>query len=539
MEIKKCGLYIRVSTFEQAQVEEGSLKNQELALKAFIEVKNRSGGDKWIIVDTYIDDGWSAKDTNRPQYQRMIKDVRCGKINAVLCTALSRIYRSTTDLLSTVKWFKENKIEFLCLKERVDTSDAMGTFNLTLFGAVNQLEREQTSERTRFNMLARARRGLSQGCHITGYDLDPDKKGNLIPNKEEAQLVNHIFDTYLSRGSILTTVKIINEKGYVSKRFTSIKTGKEHGGKKFCYTSVHNILTGYAYIGKREINKMNKAKNQTELSEDQRYALCNAVWPPIVDEKKFQKAQALLADNLKHKNNGAAPTKHSYLFNGELLYCHKCGSRMEGRNAHGKKNKAYYYYCCVNSECRFRVPEVELEVTVQKIIIAAFTKQPMLNKITYKLNTKLIAQLPEMREEKRRTTEELDVLKRQAKKIMDSYLDIENGKLFVEQHLAELDEKRILVKNRLQALDIEIESLEHESIDETRVKKLFGAFEEIFKDNIKFYQKRILLKWILKNIRIGSEALSIGIDSGRFRSDITQVLRGDMIPEVPRGSLIF
>ncbi len=537
MEIKRCGLYIRVSTGEQAKVEEGSLKNQRLALEAFVNSKSGIDGSKWIITDTYIDEGRSAKDTKRPQYQRMVEDIRRRIINAILCTALSRISRSTRHLLEMVEWLNNQKVDFISLKEQFDTTTAQGKCFLTIMAALNQFEREQTSERTRFNMFARAQRGLSHGCYITGYDLDPDKKGRLIPNQEEANLVNLIFDTHLSSGSILRTAKIINDKGCVSKKFTSIKTGKDHGGKKFCYTSVHNILTNYAYIGKREINKMNKAKDQAGLPEDQRYSICNAVWPAIVDEKKFQNVQELLADNLKHKNNGAAPTKHSYLFNGELVYCEKCGSRMEGRSTHKHKG-IYYYYFCVNKDCRFRVRENELEAAIQKIIIAVSSRQPTLSRITNRLNERLVAQLPEMREEKHRVEAELEALNSQAKKIMNSYLSVENGKEFVEKHLAELDGKRVLLKNRLQGLEAEIDSLQRESIDEARVKGLFGCFEEIFKDNIKFYQKRILLKWILRNVRINTEELSLGIDSNRFRSDITQILRGDMIPEVPRGSQI-
>ncbi len=109
MTMKLCGLYIRVSTEKQASVEEGSLKNQDYLLTQHIELKSKLGNERWAIVERYVDDGRSAKDTNRPAYQRMITDVESGRINTVLCLALSRISRSTKDLLEMLEFFQKQK----------------------------------------------------------------------------------------------------------------------------------------------------------------------------------------------------------------------------------------------------------------------------------------------------------------------------------------------------------------------------------------------------------------------------------------------
>src|ERR1035437_3215263 len=97
--IHKCGLYIRVSTDEQAQVEEGSLKNQQDRLQRFVLEKNRTAeefqtGDEWIVFKKYQDEGRSAKDTNRPEYQKLVADIDAGQVNALVFTELSRISRS-------------------------------------------------------------------------------------------------------------------------------------------------------------------------------------------------------------------------------------------------------------------------------------------------------------------------------------------------------------------------------------------------------------------------------------------------------------
>ena len=72
MKTRKCGLYIRVSTLRQASVEDGSLKAQEAKLKAYINYENSNKGN-WEIYDIYREEGRSAKNLNRPQFQRLMQ----------------------------------------------------------------------------------------------------------------------------------------------------------------------------------------------------------------------------------------------------------------------------------------------------------------------------------------------------------------------------------------------------------------------------------------------------------------------------------
>jgi site-specific DNA recombinase len=90
----KIGIYLRVSTEEQALVIEGSLDSQKYRLQNFVEIKNMQESNWGKVVEIYSDEGISAKDTRRPSFQRMIKDVRNGKINLILVTDLSRLSRS-------------------------------------------------------------------------------------------------------------------------------------------------------------------------------------------------------------------------------------------------------------------------------------------------------------------------------------------------------------------------------------------------------------------------------------------------------------
>lgn len=151
--------------------------------------------------------------------------------------------------------------------------------------ALAEFEREVTSERTREAIIARAVRGLWNGSRILGYDLDPDKKGYLISNEKEKVIINFAFDTYLQHGAIHATVKAMNENGFRTKQYES-RYERSHPAREFTYSTVRHVLTNYAYIGKKEVNKKKKIQDQEKLPEEERYKIVDAVWPLIVDEEK-------------------------------------------------------------------------------------------------------------------------------------------------------------------------------------------------------------------------------------------------------------
>ena len=181
----RCGLYTRVSTDSQAEVKDGSLDTQLDLLQRYVELKDNSTGEDWIVAETYREEGKSGKDTARPEFQRMLHDIQNQEINAVVCTKLDRVSRSLIDLLEFHKYLENLGVTFISLSESWDTSTPMGKFALTITAAAAQLEREQTSERTKEKMLWRAESGLSNGGQILGYDLDRENPGIPVPNPKE------------------------------------------------------------------------------------------------------------------------------------------------------------------------------------------------------------------------------------------------------------------------------------------------------------------------------------------------------------------
>ena len=537
--MKRCGLYIRVSTERQAKVEEGSLKNQDQLLTQHVEIKSKISGEEWLVVDRYIDEGKSAKDTKgRPAYLRMMHDIEKGHVNTIICTALSRISRSTRDLLDMVDYFKVKQVDFICLKEDFDTTTAQGKCFLTIMGALNEFEREQTSERTRSNMFARAERGLWNGGQLLGYDLNPGKKGYIIPNEKEKAIVNLCFDTYLECGSVQKTGEIVSSKGYHTKEYTA-RDGKFHAGKRFGYTPMLKLLTNLSYIGKREINKNWMRKPQDSLPEERRYKVVDAMWELIVDKEKFNKVQKLLQDNNQHKYNGAKPNKHFYLLNGGVLHCHKCGSVMEGRSAYGRQRKAaYYYYRCKNKDCRFNLPETEIENAIKEGMRGVAGNDSILNKIVDKTNARLEKELPRLSDRKQKLHKELESLTSKAGYIMEKYIGVEEGGEFVKEGLAKLSQRKRLIQNEIDTFEILINDIERESIDKDFISQLLGSFGEIYKDDLKPYQKKKLLYSTLKRIEFSDKLLRVGVPLDPSAAKTDDYLRRDVSSIIPSGSQI-
>lgn len=491
--MKRCGFYIRVSTDRQAKIEEGSLKNQDHLLTQHVEIKNKLGSEPWTIVDRYVDEGRSAKDVNRPAFQRMMDDVKTGRINAILCLALSRISRSTRDLLDLVEFFTQHNVDFISLKEDVDTTTPMGRLLLTFMGGLNQFEREQTGERTRAAFLARAERGLWNGGHLFGYDVDPNRKGYLIPNENEKAIVRFIFDTYLETGSVYRVKEILNEHGYKTKSYTS-RRGKIHPACRFSHGRVYQLLTNPSYIGKKEINVSN-GKNESKL--------VHAVWPALIDENKFYEVQRLLKENCKSHNNGCVSTKHFYLLNGGLLHCHKCGSMMEGRNGHGHKGRtAYYYYFCKNKDCRFKLPQFEVENAIAALIGKMAQDNRILPKVVAKLNQRLKKHLPDLKRNKQSKETELQSVTEEAERLLAKGDWSTEGKVFIDEQLKQLGSKRKCLESDLEGIRTEMRMMDNREVDETSVRTMLQQSESAFFDEMKPYKRKELLQATIKRFEI-------------------------------------
>lgn len=226
---KVAALYTRVSTRRQA--DEGySLSAQRRTLTEWVEQRGYKPA-------YYEDAGISAKDiAHRPEMQRLIEDVKTGRIQTVMVWALSRSFRSVADLCSTQQLLASYGVGFASYTESFDAATPTGRLIMHILGAVAQMEREVTAERVALAMEERAIQGKRTCNCVLGYDLDG--ADSLIPNPCEAEIVQYIFAKYLEHKSFSAVAELCRIHSYHGKR-----------GREMCAWSIKLILTRPIYAG--------------------------------------------------------------------------------------------------------------------------------------------------------------------------------------------------------------------------------------------------------------------------------------------------
>lgn len=374
----KIGAYIRVSTDDQVNVYEGSLDSQKFRIKEFVDFKNRQQKDWGDIIDFYVEEGVSAGTTNRPMYQKIMSDVRKGKINLILVSDLTRLSRNLLDFCTLINELEANKASYLSMKEQFDTSTPIGRMMVYIIIALGQFEREQTSERVAVNCHSRAMRGLlNGGVAPLGYGKHPEKPGLLIVNEVESEIVKTIFSTFLKCGSRSKTIEVLHEMGITPKRTS--KRSVSRGAAKWTVQSLGNFLEQPAYIGLREVNKVYKEEDSSYLKPWQKYDLVKAAWPAILDEQVFFDAQKLLSEaSSKERTRMSKGEKRTFLLSG-LVSCGETGLPLVGQSAHSSNGTLHRYYHYVRrpkdlEEVRPRLNADELEIKVLNELKTALTE---------------------------------------------------------------------------------------------------------------------------------------------------------------------
>lgn len=345
MQPLRIGVYLRVSTDDQVNVFEGSLESQKYRTDEFVRFKNSQSREPWgEIVDYYVEEGVSAGTTNRPEYQRLMADIRKGRVNMILVSDLTRLSRNLLDFCNLINELEKHKASYLSMKEQFDTSTPIGRMIVYIIIALGQFERETTSERVSINCHTRAVKGfLNGGPAPLGYDKHPENKSVLIVNEEEAEKVRTIFQIFLEEGSRAKTIPRLHEKNIFPKR-TSRQAKEQEGQPTWTVQTLGWLLRNATYIGMREVNKVYKNEDPDHLKPWQRYQMVKAAWPGIVDEKVFFDAQKLLDEaSAKERARISKGERRPFLLTG-LLVCGETGLPLLGQTGKGRTGMTHRYY---------------------------------------------------------------------------------------------------------------------------------------------------------------------------------------------------
>ena len=314
-EKKKCGLYMRVSTEDQAR-EGFSLPEQKERLETFCRFKC------YEIVDYYQDAGISAKTGNyRPEFERLKEDIKSKKINTIISLKLDRITRSIYDWENLITFLDENEAYLDCANDEVNTTTANGKMVARLLMSVSQNEIERTSERTKIGLAGAIKQGHIPHIAPLGYKHE---NKTLVIDYSTKDVVVRIFELYSEGYSYQKISNLFNEEKVL---------GKDNWRDSTIQTILENeIYKGDFVHGKR-------TKNPTYYEN---------VVEPIISKEMWEDCQVQ-----KKKNSRSYQRTLTYLYL-QKLKCPKCGRILGGKATTKKNGKPYFYYYCNDCKISFK-----------------------------------------------------------------------------------------------------------------------------------------------------------------------------------------
>ncbi len=351
-----------------------SVENQLAMCREYIQYNIEGSCDAEII--EYEDEGYSGKNTNRPQFQKMMAEIKKGGCNYLVCYKLDRLGRNIADLANLIETLNRLNVSFISIKERFDTSTPIGKAMIYFAGVLAQMEREQIAERVRDNMIMLARKGRWLGGNTPlGFEAKAEEKVSingkskksfrLAVNEEEMQTVRFIFKEYLEKQSLIGIVKYFLSHDIRTKR-----------GNEYTTTTVKDILTNPVYCiadqeayeyfwnlgcqvcmdeeeadGKYGLISYAKTSSSQYKSKDnapEKWIIAKGKHKGIVSGKDFSKIQRVLARN-SAKGDTWHKTQNPVSLLSGLLYC-SCGHMMRPKNYSAKqvteKGERRFSYLC-------------------------------------------------------------------------------------------------------------------------------------------------------------------------------------------------
>ena len=324
-EKKVAGLYIRVSTEDQAR-EGFSLPEQEKRLRAMCEYKN------YEVYDVYEERGISAKTGNyRPEFERLLQDVRDKKVNTIVVLKLDRLTRSVADWEKILTFLEENDAYLDCANDEINTTNANGKMISRILTSVSQQEIESTSERTKIGLAGAIKVGHIPHQAPLGYKHENKK---LVVDYATKDVVIRIFNMYHDGLSYKKISNILNEEKVLDKT-------------NWRDSTILNLLENPIYKG--DFIHGRRTKHPTYYFN---------VVEPLVSKEYWEECQVQ-----QKKNSRSFQRSLTYLFM-QKLKCPKCKRILGGKATTKKNGNSYYYYYCHN--CKISFKESEIEKTIDE-----------------------------------------------------------------------------------------------------------------------------------------------------------------------------
>lgn len=311
--------YCRVSTDMEDQ--RTSFQAQVTAYTDLI-----TSNPEWIFAGIYADEGISGtRAEKRPQFMKMIRACKAGKIDLILTKSISRFARNTLECLMYVRCLRELGVHILFESNHLDTRTQYSEMLLTVLAAFAQEESRSISENTAWGIRKRFEEGHSRWCNIYGYQKSPQGEYEIVP--AEAEVIKKVFQLY-EKGNSITDIQQILE----AERIASPK-----GHPTWSRCAIQSMLTNVKYC--RDI-LMQKFYTRDHISHKSIKNDCSILpsyylhnhHAGIIERKQFERVQHIrtMRRCRSECKNGTTNTCDQYPF-GELLKCPHCSSTLYQR----------------------------------------------------------------------------------------------------------------------------------------------------------------------------------------------------------------
>ena len=322
--IYNTALYCRLSLDDGSVGESGSIQTQKMMLEKYA---NDNG---IIIVDYYIDDGYSGTNFDRPDFQRMLNDIEDEKVNMVITKDLSRLGRDYVRTGYYIDfYFKDKDIRYIAINDGIDTindNNDIAPFKNIL----NDMYSKDLSRKVKAAKKSRNQKGLYTAAQVPyGYKKDPLDNNHLIVDEEIRPIIKLIYRLALEGHGCPKIASILTEKGiYTPGYYKRIKGDIRFArfkNKGWTYVTVRKILGDVVYLGHIESNKYEVINYKTKKCvpvPKERHLIVKNTHEAIISQEDYDAVQSMIASRTH-------PWVHNHenLFKG-IIYCAHCGNRM-------------------------------------------------------------------------------------------------------------------------------------------------------------------------------------------------------------------
>lgn len=330
----------------------------------FCKFETRGGEYK-----SYIDRGFSGKNTNRPAFEEMLRDVKKGIIKRVIVYKLDRISRSILDFSNMMETFEKHNVQFVSSTEKFDTQTPIGRAMLSICIVFAQLERETIQKRVADSYYSRSKKGFYMGGRVPyGFSLEKTvingiQTSKYAPKSEEIEQIKLMYLIYSQPGKSLRDIlKYFSEQGLKNLR-----------GKTWCTARLSEILRNpiyvkadfqiYDFYKNQGVNVVNSAEEFTGenacylykgKSASEKHSSLENKNLVLAPHEGVVESNLWLKCRMKSQRSRHAPAgrraKNSWLVG--KMKCGNCGYALVVRKSGGKNKEAAKYFICSNKASR-------------------------------------------------------------------------------------------------------------------------------------------------------------------------------------------